>query len=129
MCAGPFAHSECLPAMGDAPAAMRDSSHCRTEEKRQGKCEREIDRRGQRKERARDIPVTLSFFSIFPYFCLCDSSFSCGLGFGGPAICLICMLGEAGSEVIAQLSVKATQTPIETRCHSEARRNIHICHD
>lgn len=72
LCAGPFAHSECLPAMGDAPAAMRDSSRCRTEEKRQGKCEREIDRHGQRKERerAKSLSPCLSFPSFLIFACV-----------------------------------------------------------
>lgn len=120
--ARPFAHSECLRAMGDAPAAMRDSSRCRTEEKRQGKCEREM-RKTDRQRKECDIPVTLSFFSIFPYFCLCDSSFSCRLGFGGPDVCLICMPGETGSEVTA--SICQSCTDVQRRDVSEPRQKHH----
>lgn len=69
----PFAHSECLRAMGDAPAAMRDSSHCRTEEKRQGKCEREMrqtDTGREKREGVISLSPCLSFPSSLIFACV-----------------------------------------------------------
>lgn len=64
---------QCLRAMGDAPAAMRDSSRCRTEEKRQGKCERDMrktDTGREKRERLISLSPCLSFPSSLIFACV-----------------------------------------------------------